>query len=145
MNIPSANTDAWNAAEGKRNNKTSLIRYRPNLEKHLGTPNYSQRLIIIWAFNENDHSGMPSAEQSDEMRIFENAIVDVLDPDRSAILVLVITNAGEREWHFYVQDIADIGQKINEVLSGFPKLPITLQVEDDADWDELRQVYRMCR
>ena len=144
MNIPSANDDAWNTAEGKRNGEVSLIRYRPNLEHFLGNPDYSQRLVIIWDFSQNNSNGMPSNEQSDDMRNFEDVIVNALDPDRSGILVLVLTNAGMREWHYYIKDISEVGNRINNALSEFPKLPINLQVEEDQNWGELKTVYELC-
>jgi hypothetical protein len=46
MNIPSAETSAWNIAEGKNEGKPSLIRFRPDLESYIGSPSYPQRLVM---------------------------------------------------------------------------------------------------
>ena len=144
MNIPPADSDAWNTAEGKHDGKPSLIRYRPNLHSFLGDERYPRRLVVIWEFESNS-SGMPSDEQSDDMREFEDAIVGALDADRCAVLAFVYTHSGIREWHFYLNDVNEAGSRFNESLSEFPKLPISLQVENDFNWDELRQVYALCQ
>ena len=145
MSIPSADTDAWTSAEGSIGDKVSLLRFRPNLEDYLGDPDYPRRLVITWEFDEMNSSGMPSSEQSDEMRAFEDSVVSAVDPERLAILAFVFTNSGIREWHYYVNEVNAVGNKINQALTRFPKLPISLKVEDDSNWDELRQVCAQCK
>ena len=145
MPISSADLDAWNIAEGTIQGKPSLIRFRPNLENHLGDIAYPRRLTITWEYREDNSSGMPSSKQSDEMKRFEDAIIASLDPERLAILSFIFTNAGIREWHFYVSDVSAVGNKINMALASFQKLPISMQVENDPNWDELRQVLLNCK
>jgi hypothetical protein len=142
--IPSAENDAWNVAEGDVNGKPSLLRFRPNLKSFLGIPTHSQRLVITWEYEQDNSSGMPSENQSEDMRAFEDAIVNALDSDRLAILSFIYTNNGLREWQFYVRDIEEVGIRINTALAGFPKLPISLEVQEDTNWDELHSVYNSC-
>jgi hypothetical protein len=145
VEIKPADSDTWNIAEGNANGKPSLIRYRPELGELIGSPNYPQRLIIFWDYKQTDDSGMPSNTQLDEMKIFEDAIVDPLDVDRLAIFVYSFTNAGTREWHFYTGNIEKVGVIINSVLSRHDKFPIELQVYQDTDWSELKKVYEICK
>lgn len=145
MEIPSAETDAWHLAEGEVEGKPSLLRFRPNLEPFLGLPTHDRRLAISWEYEQENTSGMPSDAQSDDMRAFEDAIVNALDPDRLAILAFTYTGDGFREWHFYVGDVDEVGSRINAALADFPELPIALEVQDDPDWDELRAVYEACQ
>lgn len=140
MNISSANTDAWVLAEGQFQGKPSLLRFRPGLREYAGNPNYPRRLIVKWPYNEDDPSGMPSSSQSDELGSFEDALVDALDTERLAILAFVFTHAGVREWHFYIGDASEVGKRINLALSDYPKLPISLQVENDSGWNEFLMV-----
>ncbi len=145
MEIPSAETSSWNIAERKSEEGLQLIRYRPELQSFLGSSKYPRRLVIIWEYEPDNSSVMPSNDISDEMRMLEDALVGELDPDRSAILAFVLTNSGCREWHFYVNDIQEIGSRINSALSELPKFPINLQVEEDPDWEELGAVYYICK
>ena len=144
LEIPSSETSAWNIAEGESEGRPRIIRYRPDLEPFLGSSNYPRRLVIIWDYEIDNSSGMSSENLSEEMKDFEDALVGALDPERLAILAFVLTNSGSREWHYYVSDIQEVGNKINSALSSFPKLPIHLQVEDDPDWEQVSAVYDIC-
>jgi hypothetical protein len=144
MKIEAANSDAWNIAKGTNPEKPTVLRFRPSLEAFLGDENYPRRLAIIWKFEAVDASGMPSDTQSADMKDFENLLIEALDPDRLAILAFVFTSAGSREWHFYLSDVSEVGIRINQTLASVPKLPIELNVEDDPNWDELREVYQLC-
>ncbi|MFQ3225704.1 MAG: hypothetical protein ACI8Z5_001968 [Lentimonas sp.] len=144
MKLEAANTDAWNIAKGKNPERPTVLRFRPSLEAFLGDENYPRRLMIVWQFEVADATGMPTDTQSADMKDFENMLIDALDPDRLAILAFVFTSAGTREWHFYLSDVSEVGIRINQALSTIPQLPIELTVEDDPNWDELRQVFQLC-
>jgi len=144
MKLEAANTDAWSIAKGKNPERPSVLRFRPSLESFLGDENYPRRLMIVWQFEAADATGMPTDTQSADMKDFENMLIDVLDPDRLAVLAFVYTTGGTREWHFYLSDVSEVGIRINQALSNIPQLPIDLTVEDDPNWDELRQVFQIC-
>lgn len=145
MKIEAANTDAWNIARGKNPEQPTVLRFRPSLEEHLGSEDYPRRLAIIWKFDAVDSTGMPSDTQSADMKDFEDMLLDALDPDRLAVLAFVYTSAGSREWNFYLSDVSEVGIRINKALSSIPQLPIDLTVEDDPNWDELRQIFQLCQ
>ena len=144
MQIESADKATWNIVEGKRNELPVMIRYRPDLESQLGNEDYPQRLTIFWDFEKLEPSGLSNDAQLDDMCLFEDAIVEALDYDRLAIFVFSYTHSGTREWHFYASNIQTVGERINNALSHFPKLPIELQVSDDKDWGKLKEVYQYC-
>jgi len=143
LEIPLADTDAWTIAEGKDRGKPSFIRYRPNLQSYVGDSRYPRRLVIIWEFDPQNNSGMPSEELNDNMRALEDAIDGALDPDRLAVLAFVYTKTGVREWHFYLEDVSEASLRINDALSKLPIYPISLQVEDDKNWDALCDVFKL--
>jgi len=79
------------------------------------------------------------------MRVLEDALDAALDPERLAILAFIHTHGGVRRWHYYVSDVGVVGERINKALSGKPKFPINLAVEDDPDWHEMRLVFEGSR
>ena len=78
------------------------------------------------------------------MKAFEDTLIETLDPDRLAVLAFVFTNAGSREWYFYLSDLDEVGIRIKKALAKIPQLPIELTVVHDPEWNELRQVYQLC-
>jgi len=78
------------------------------------------------------------------MKNFEDMLIETLDPDRLAILAFVFTTNGTREWNFHLSNVSEVSIRINKALSTVQKLPIELIVEDDPNWNELRQVLQLC-
>ena len=144
MSVTPADSDAWNVAHGKDPEKPSILRYRPNLSGTVGDPSYSKRLTIIWPYGGDNDSGMPNEEQSAALKKFEDTMIEALDATGLAILTFVFTSAGQREWHFYISDVDEVGHAVNEALVGQPVLPIELGVEEDPGWSVFRQVLRGC-
>ena len=88
---------------------------------------------------------MPSEQETEAMRSFEDALDNALDPDGLAILAFVHTHGGTRRWHYYLEDVRTVGQRINAALADRPNLPIELEVVDDPEWQEMRLVLQGCR
>jgi hypothetical protein len=144
--IPSAESDAWNLAEGSRDGRPSMVRYRPSLAPFVGDARYPRRLTFSWKYEVSEKSGLPSDAQSDEMRVFEDSLVASFDPERVAILAFVFTHAGVREWHYYVGQVDDLGDRVNAALSySSTRLPIEIAIEDDAAWEEMSRVLSQCK
>ena len=144
MKIPAANSAPWNIAESDNGGMPRLIRYRTDLAPFIASSDYPQRLVIIWEYDADNLNGMPSTEQSETMKCFENALDATLDSDRLAVLSLVFTCNGSREWHYYINRVDEVGLRINTALSEFPKLPIHLQVENDPEWEQISLAYQIC-
>lgn len=143
--IPSAETAAWNGAEGSRDGQPILLRYRPELEMFLGDPRYPRRLVITWSYACDNSSGMPSNDQSDAMKEFEDLLQAHLDPDGTAILAFVRTHSGSRCWTYYIADPKLLSQRINTALANHPNLPIEFEVEGDPEWTALKTILERCR
>ena len=143
MKIAAANLAPWNIAESDNGGMPRLIRYRTDLAPFIARSDYPQRLVIIWEYDADNLNGMPSTEQSETMKSFEDALVETLDSDRLAVLAFVLTCNGSREWHYYINRVEEVGLRINTALSEFPKLPIHLQVENDPEWEQISLVYQI--
>lgn len=144
MDIESADRDEWRIAEGTSRNTPITLRYRPSLKAFLGDKRYPKSFTITWEYEVQNSSGMPSDEQSDELKVFEDLLIQALDPDRIAVLSFILTSAGQRKWYFYIKDVQEVGKRINDALSDKPGLPISLTVDNDPDWSELKKVLDNC-
>jgi hypothetical protein len=145
LDIPSANDDAWTLAEGLRDGFPSVLRFRPGLKAFLGDARYSRRLRVTWTYPEDNESGMPSSDESNAMRPLEDQLVSAFEAANAGVLAFVFTHRGTREWHFYVDEAADLSALINEALAELPGLPIAFELEDDPDWVVMSNVLESVR
>ena len=132
--------DTWATANGSIDGRPSTVRYRPGLSNTLGHPALPRRLLITWEYGDDGESGLPRDETA--LHAFERALHDALDRDRTAVLAFVFTHLGVREWHYYVDDLEVVGDKINDALAEQPDLPISIKAFDDPQWAELASVLR---
>ena len=142
--IPSAESAPWNIADGNRDGKPVMLRYRPDLEAFLGDARYPRRLTILWTYPCGRSSGLPTDDQFNEMRDFEDLLQAELDRDRTAILAFSRTHAGCRCWTYYFADKQLLSQQINAALANHPNLPIKLEAEDDSQWTAMRTILEQC-
>lgn len=87
---------------------------------------------ITWAFV--SHSGMPSKEESEQMKLLEDSITNTVEPAKQAFLMTIVTGNEVREWQFYTRDKAEFMALLNKALSGKPVFPIQLSSQDDSQW-----------
>ena len=132
--------DIWTAAEGENDGTPFILRYRPNLQDFLTTKKYNKRLVLIWLYDSDNSSLMPSNEEMELMEEVENSLVDILEKDVQSVLAFVYTGQNQKEWHWYSSNIEETGKRLNAALAGFDKLPIELSSEDDPDWGEYNSV-----
>lgn len=135
--IRAANQDEWTLAEGSIDDRPSMVRFRPGLASVLGIAELPRRLVVVWDFGDDGASGMPDAEIAEDLELFESALLDALDPGRTAVLAFVFTHLGTREWHYYFDDLDAVSDKINDALADQPDLPIEMSAYDDPAWSEL--------
>lgn len=138
--IRATDDDEWTLAEGSIDDRPSMVRFRPALAQAMGHSALPKRLVVVWDFGDDGDTGMPDAEIAEDLELFENALNDALDPERTAVLAFVFTHLGTREWHYYFADLEEVSEKINEALAEQPDLPIQMRAFDDPEWKELATV-----
>ena len=124
--------DNWYGAKASRGEFQILLRYRNKLEKK-HAEDYPRLFQVYWDFPKHS-SGMPSNELSDEMRVFEDRIVEALEGDLSGILVAAITGGGYREWVFYSKSIDDFAKKLHNMPQNADPYPIQIETKEDVGW-----------
>ena len=136
-NLKSLITDeeTWTSAEGESDGVSFLLRFRPNLQAFIATNKYKTRLTLIWNYESENTSLMPSEKTIEMMNKVENALIDILENDLQAILAFVYLGHNQKEWHWYSIDITETEKRLNEALSYFDVLPIEFSSEDDAEWE----------
>ena len=126
--------DTWAGSEGTIDGMPYILRIRQNLRPLAGHPDLTTRLRILWEFECQGDSGLPTEWEMEQMSQFEDVLVDSFEPDNLAVLTKVMTCDGIRQWIFYASDIEACGRRLNNALPHDPPLPIELLADSDESW-----------
>jgi len=125
----------WINAETYSNDQPVMLRIRPDLKKFEGKNAFPEKLVFTWEFGDTkEFAGLPSDEQYDQMRPFEDALVAALEGGRSAIFAYAHTGHGICELHFYITSVDEIKPDLDPLLNHFPGLPLKIESYGDVEW-----------
>lgn len=131
--------DWWTSPTESDNGRLIMVTGRRDVEKFRNNPRYNIRIEITWKY-EGDASGMPDLKTSSLMEQVQEALEKEFEKDPVAILTGIYTGDDERNWIFYTLSTHIFGKKINEALSPFELLPITIYAENDSQWNEYQEM-----
>jgi len=132
--------DFWFVSEGEIDGLPALIRAREMLPEAVRPASHTKLLTIVWDYEGDSVSGMPSSEEAQEMGDFEELIVPALEKDDVSALFAVVTHDGRRYWRFYCRDKESTQLSITNALGPEGDLPIDLEMDDDPEWSALSQI-----
>lgn len=126
------NNGSWVLAKKQVEKGLSMLRL---LQLAPGFPfkRFPERLNVIWSFRETEGDDTPSPDESDAMERFENQICDYIEKADLAVLCMVFTEPGYREYVFYARDVESFLEGLTEV-SDEPK-PYPIEIHHEADED----------
>lgn len=125
----------WTAPAQSESGRLIMVTGRRDVNKFRSNPRFNIRVDICWDYT-GDSSGMPDLATSQMMEQVQDAMVDEFRRDPVAVLTGIYTGDDKRNWVFYTLSNNIFGRKINEILSPFPLLPLTISCELDPDWAE---------
>lgn len=129
------NSDWWTAPTDSENGNLIMVTGRRDVDKFRKNPKFNIRVEITWKYA-SDKTGMPDEETSARMDQVNEAFISTFAKDPIAVMTGIYTGDGERNWIFYTLSTNIFGKKINEALSRFELLPITIYCENDPEWEE---------
>lgn len=123
----------WVVAECADPDRPFFIRYIED-KKQIDRKRYSNRLNVFWTFRTPTENGLPSSEDGDETKVFEDRLIEAVEIEGHSILVMIITGRGQKE---YVWQTAD-PQQFLDSLTSMPqekeRYPIEIQHTEDEAW-----------
>jgi Family of unknown function (DUF695) len=75
--------DQWSVAQGEKNGKPLLIRYRSERPKGVEARGFPFLLSATWSYQPNEF-GLPSAAEMESMDKFEDALASSLEGSQTA-------------------------------------------------------------
>ncbi len=115
---------------------------RDSLGEFIRSGKFKERAEITWKY-EGDDKGMPTEADAEKMDVVQETLRKAMEKDKLAILTGIYTGGGEKVWIFYARTVRVLGERINESLSSFEVLPITIYTEVDPGWEEYIDMYEM--
>lgn len=133
------NSEWWTAPTESENGNLVMVTGRRDVDAFRNNPRFNVRVEVTWKY-QCDKSGMPEYDTSVLMEEVQTVLISTFQKDPVAVLTGIYTGDGERNWVFYTLSTHIFGRKINEALSSFDLLPITIYCENDPDWDEYNEM-----
>jgi len=125
--------DQWSVATAQDGDKTVIFRIRA-IPANLNRANYPKLIAVAWPY-EARAGGMPSHEDTLRMALLEDTLMPVLENAGNAILTMVATGNGVREWQWYSQSDTDTMDLVNFALKDQEVFPVEFIVQDDPHWE----------
>lgn len=135
-------TDNWFSTMAIADNELPIfISGREDLDEFRLSGKFKERVEIYWKYDSN-HNGMPSDAEGELMEQVIDSLRNAVEKDKLAILTGIYTGNNERTLVFYTRTSRVFGERLNDALTEFPQLPITLYVEIDPEWNEQQELYQ---
>jgi hypothetical protein len=128
----------WCVAQGEKNGKPLLVRYRGERPQGVEAKAFPFLLSATWSYQPNEH-GLPSAEEMKLMDKFEDALASSLEGSQTAHLMVVLTGGGERDWLWYTRGEEEAMRQVNQSLKGHKPYPVEFSVQSDRAWKAYAQ------
>lgn len=132
----------FSALSTAENGNIIFVSGREELEEFKNCRKLKERIEIYWKY-EGDSKGMPTDAEAELMEQVQEVLQKTMEKDKLAILTGVYTGDKERTLVFYARTSRVFGERLNEALSAFEMLPISLYVELDEEWEEYSDMYEM--
>ena len=127
-------TAVWATAVAKANaaGDVIILRYMSVTPPEPTQARFGTNATLTWKY-EGDR-GLPSATERQRMDAFEDLLQAGIEPD-AAILVMVTTGGGTRQWVYYASSGEDFMRRMNSALEGKARFPVKIELAHDAAWN----------
>lgn len=132
----------FTALSGDENGNIITVCGRDELNEFVQSGKFKERVEITWKY-ESDTNGMPSDELAEKIENIQETLRKAMEKDKLSILTGIYTGSGEKIWIFYTRTTRVFGERLNDALSSFELLPISIYTEVDPDWEEYLDMYEM--
>jgi hypothetical protein len=91
------------------------------------------QFIVEWEFSDVQPNGLPPNEEYESALELQNMMTNALEADNEAVLAVISTGNGYREWYFYCRNQQLLKCRFNAVVNG-REFPVELHAGSDPDW-----------
>ena len=115
--------------------KTVIVTGRDKIDDFRESGKYRYRIDVTWSYNALP-DGMPEEDDAKLMEEATDALLAAFKKDQVAVMTGIYTGDGKRDWVFYTKNLKIFSIVFNKALESLPTIPIVIDAEEDADWEE---------
>ncbi len=131
--------ESWIISEGETlDGLPNIIRLREDLPGESEMRRLKTLVLITWAYESEDGTGLPSEVNVEKMERLEDLMDEGLVEKGFGRLMTVYTGEGVKEWQLYTDDIEAFIQQFNEMLKNEEVFPLEIDVYEDEGWEGYR-------
>jgi Family of unknown function (DUF695) len=123
----------WVIAEGRTAEYPYELRFC-KIPVNFPRSQYPVRLNIFWSMASPRQDGLASPEDIQRMHVFEERVVAATENQQIAMLPLVLTGKGQREFVFFARSSEKFLQALSHMPQEDARYPIEIHQSDDATW-----------
>mgnify|MGYP000129758940 CR=1 FL=1 len=129
----------WTAPAEADDGRTVIVTGRDYLDSIIEGGKYRFLVRVGWNY-ECGAGGMPSEADARQMEAATDALHAAFNKDKVAYMTGIYTGDGRRDWIFYTKNLAIFGKVFNRALEPLDQMPLEIEAEEDADWEEYHQM-----
>lgn len=111
-----------------------LFRLLPHIPLDINTPDFPDRVEIIWNYQSEHESKLPGPQDREQMSQFEELLINLWQEQDRGYLTMLFTGNQVCHWQWYVRDQEQALENLNQALTDLPALPIQIHSQHDPDW-----------
>ena len=124
----------WVLAKGRLDGHSLMLRFR-QFSHDFPKQEYPVRINMICDVKEKTPSGLPTRSEYERLGQFEEHLMNVVEEDEDAVLAMVITSSGKREFIFQTADAESFKQRLSHVYDREPDYQVNYVQSEDDDWE----------
>ena len=125
----------WSYPAEAENGRTVIVTGRDRIDHFRENGKYIYRINVTWDYTPLP-DGMPEDADARLMEEVTDALLEAFRKDTVAVMTGIYTGDGRRDWVFYTKNLRIFSTVFNRALEELPTVPIVIDAEEDADWDE---------
>lgn len=115
--------------------QTIITTGHDGLDRERLSGKYRYRMDVSWDYPQLP-DGMPDPEAAEMLEKVTDAFEAELRKDTAAVMTGIYTGEGRRDWVFYTMSLHIFSKILNRALADLPLLPLSIEAEEDPDWEE---------
>jgi len=129
----------WTAPTEAENGATVIVTGRDFMDDIIAKGKYVYRVTVSWNYDPLP-SGMPYDADAAMMEEATDVLQEAFRKDKIAYMTGIYTGDGRRDWVFYTRNLNIFGKVFNLALEPLDTMPLLIEAEEDAEWNEYREM-----